>query len=107
MCVSVCLSRPGGGSRGGSEGVQGGRVRWGIQGGVQGGFQGGRMGVLGRGSDEGSEGIVTGTAKGLPRRNAEGGRRPRGVMYPYAECRAVMNIALATHRRVMHRVLLF
>ena len=54
-------------------------------------------------------GVVISTAEGLPWRNAEGGRRPLGVCLssPYAECRAVMNIALATHRTVMQRVLLF
>ena len=54
-------------------------------------------------------GVVIVTAEGLLRRNAEGGRRPRGVCLssPYAVCRSVMNIALANHRTLMHRVLLF
>ena len=59
MCLSgVSLSRPGGGPGG--------------QGGGEGGGRGGSGGESRRGV---REGVLLESAKGLPRRNAEGGRR--------------------------------
>ena len=119
-CLSVCLFVcPGwGGPEGGPGGVRGGfgvgpgEVRGGSKGGPRVSLEwvrGEVRGVRGGGPRAGSMGVVITTAEGLLRRNAEGGQRPLGVCLssPYAECRAVVNIALATHRTVMHRVLLF
>ena len=107
VCLFVCLSRAEGGGRGGggSGGVWGGYKEGGPRG-VQGKVRGSLGWVWGGGPRAGSMSVVIATAEGLPRRNAEGGRRPLSVCLS-SPCRAVMNIALSTHRAVMHRVLLF